>query len=733
MRLFSRGRCWLALTGLLLASPQATLADAFVDKANEMASATPGTKRAQDVLFPALAKMRTPPMDLNSNEGVREMLMLTPDDGEWQRMARWAQREPQQKALEALRAISGPDDLYIIGIPYGSEGLDDAWIDAGLYVELGPSNLLAGAQFYYFEKLEHLFGLAMFEGARLASEGEGAEALAVLIDAMFLGRIVTERAFAEEVQQGLWFMLTASERIRDVVYLFIDNFTVEDLVQASERLDPAFGDMQLAQIPFPEADRVAIEQIVDWGFVERRGVIPDKLAQAMAEVRSSDRPLRRFSEAAYWRELVEQHPDFFDTSDRITEVFGDWRKRWAVINQFDPIHQFPTDFRQLDGSQYPILYYLLSEPDQLYDMRLELLVDSRGTFNSLGVAAFRARENRWPPNLSSVAPGYIRTTAPDPWHLDRRLANIRSNAAFQPFEYFVPIRDQRRNRREDPTPHPVTIIYQEGLTPEMIGGGMGDMGADFGGDFEGDFDGGGMGMGFDPSMFGAGGFDMLGNASMDDIPDDVFDPETFTVDVRRLREYLIDDIQTAPVTREDLDSLRSDLQELIDDNVTAANVRDKLAEALEELRSDPMAMGMVEGFGIDVDEMEGLLGDLGEELLSDRSIQRVIDTVRDGGDIAEQDARDAAEAMVSIAVDEKYIDPIMETVKSAMEAMGSMMADMGMAGSDAGFTAFIDDSQFILYSRGWDEIDGEALSVGPQGSDILIWPPLISLEREAGR
>jgi hypothetical protein len=725
MRLFSRGRCWLALTGLLLASPQATLADAFVDQANEMASATPGTKRAQDVLFPALAAMRTPPMDLNSNEGVREMLMLTPDDGEWQRMARWAQREPQQKALEALRSITSPDDLYIIGIPYGSEGVDDAWVDAGLYVELGPSSLLAGAQFYYFEKLEHLFGLAMFEGARLASEGEGAEALAVLIDAMYLGRIVTERAFAEEVQQGLWFMLTASERIRDVIYLFIDNFTVEDLVEASERLDPSFGDMQLDQIPFPEADRVAIEQIVDLGFVERRGVIPDKLAQAMAEVRSSDRPLRRFSEAAYWRELVAQHPDFFDTSDRITEVFGDWRKRWAVIDQFDPIHQFPTDFRQLDGSQYPILYYLLSEPDQLYDMRLELLVDSRGTFNSMGVVAFHARENRWPPNLSSVAPGYIRTTAPDPWHLDERLYKIRSNAAFQPFEYFVPIRDQRRDRRQDPTPHPVTIIYQEGLTPEMIGGGM-----------AGDFDGGqgaGMGMGFDPAMLGAGGLDMFGDASMDDIPDDVFDPETFTVDVRRLREYLLEETRTAPITPADLESMRSDLQELIDDDVTAANVRDKLAEALEELRSDPMAMGMVESFGVDVDEIEALLGDLGEDLLNDRSIQRVIDTVREGGEIAEQDARDAGEALINIAVDEKYIDPIMEIARTAMEAMGSMMADMGMAGADAGFTAFVDDAQFILYSRGWDEIDGEALSVGPQGSDMLIWPPLISLEREAGR
>jgi hypothetical protein len=48
------------------------------------------------------------------------------------------------------------------------------------------------------------------------------------------------------------------------------------------------------------------------------------------------------------------------------------------------------------------------------------------------------------------------------------------------------------------------------------------------------------------------------------------------------------------------------------------------------------------------------------------------------------------------------------------------------------FTAELDDSYFLLYSCGQDERDDRARNVGPFGigaDDILIWPPVIVLER----
>ena len=45
------------------------------------------------------------------------------------------------------------------------------------------------------------------------------------------------------------------------------------------------------------------------------------------------------------------------------------------------------------------------------------------------------------------------------------------------------------------------------------------------------------------------------------------------------------------------------------------------------------------------------------------------------------------------------------------------------------FSVMLDDSVFVLYSIGFDERPGFAETVGVGGEDILIWPPIVALER----
>ncbi|MFG0275695.1 MAG: hypothetical protein ACF8QF_11615 [Phycisphaerales bacterium] len=46
------------------------------------------------------------------------------------------------------------------------------------------------------------------------------------------------------------------------------------------------------------------------------------------------------------------------------------------------------------------------------------------------------------------------------------------------------------------------------------------------------------------------------------------------------------------------------------------------------------------------------------------------------------------------------------------------------------FTIQLDDSVFVLYSVGFDQVDGFATEAGYVAGDILLWPPVISLERD---
>ncbi len=49
------------------------------------------------------------------------------------------------------------------------------------------------------------------------------------------------------------------------------------------------------------------------------------------------------------------------------------------------------------------------------------------------------------------------------------------------------------------------------------------------------------------------------------------------------------------------------------------------------------------------------------------------------------------------------------------------------------FTALVDDKQFLLYSVGPNGVDDRARVVGTGGLDILMWPPILSLQREAAK
>lgn len=53
-----------------------------------------------------------------------------------------------------------------------------------------------------------------------------------------------------------------------------------------------------------------------------------------------------------------------------------------------------------------------------------------------------------------------------------------------------------------------------------------------------------------------------------------------------------------------------------------------------------------------------------------------------------------------------------------------------LAQSSGGFIAFLDDTDFVVYSAGMNRDRDWARSVGQNGTDILVWPPLLTLLRE---
>lgn len=774
---------WLAIAMLACVGERAR-GDAFLEEANRAASATPGTLPAEDVLFPAMAEMEESP---SGNTELWDIITLPEGDPLWRELSRWAAGETQQAVLEALGTVADPEETYVLGIAYDSaSSAPEEWVAAGLVSSIGPGGELGTIGMEYLDSIDTLTELALVDAKRRAMEGDGQESLDVLVDLVRFGRIMAYRPSTIEKRTASAMMSMALERMRDVVYSHPDAFTSSMLNDVIIELDDRT--LRLNRIDFPVLERLAAEQALERAFVERGGVRPVELATILTKSNVTGTPLRSFSEFAWYEQLASQHAGWFDTKDRIEDVWRDFQTRWNNQNWNLASLRLPTDWAQTEPSQYALirefggvdgeidLYRVLS------NMRLRLVMELRGTFNALGVVAFEKDNRSFPPVLQAIQPRYVSKLAFDPYNWNEELERQED------FGYFVPIRDQRFGPRELPQPYRVMVGSRLGGIES--GSGM-DFSIDEGEfDFEGDFGEfdedasmqGGMSL-----IDGGEGFDEGGGIEVDPdsasyqigstvglmilplfmgemdeveyrnqleilngqlaaqgvppIPEDVMDVQRGRIRATPLREWAVRAIRETPAEAFETAESQAPDEEMIQwlegKDLSPASMRREAVSALEaELQGGGGAM--LQMAGIRQEQIVDLVGDVVEDLAGRDELQKLAEDIRSGSEIPPEQTRESLAAIVDVVLKDDYVNRMqnmLDTVRTQLQQGGGLQ-EMMMASAfaemtgGAAFPVLLDDSVFLLYSMGPDGTDDLAASVGVGGADVLIWPPLSSLERE---
>lgn len=708
---------WVSVVCVLGIVPCA-LGDAFLEQANRAASVTPGTKALEDVLFPALAAMDEPPsLDLS----VEDMVILRETDSRWRELERWAMRDPQQAVIKALAEVGDPNQRFVLGIAYDSaRRAPEDWRRAGLVNSIGRGSELGTVSFDYLDRMEWLLRLALVDSFRLAREGNGEASLDVLIDLLRLGRVLADRPSATEKQFAFVLMRVALERVRDVVYSHRDAFTSTILKDAIPELDDRA--MTLNRIPFPVFERLAAEQALARGFEERGEVRAGDLAELMAKSAANLQPLRTFSEFAWYERLASQHEGWFETKDRIQAVWGDFEIRWNNQNWNEPTLRRVTEFEQTDPTRFSVIRRFggIDAETDLYrflsQIRFDTVTELRGTYNSLGVVAFRLENRAFPPVLAAIQPRYVPRLALDPYAWNERLRRQED------FGYFVPIRDQTFGPRELPKPYAirVNLFEDDGMQAPVAVPDDAPAGA-------------GMSMMMPPGDQRAGGLGMMlegfgggfPGGEMSEPPADLIDEETGRVRLDVLRRWLLGEIDRSEISADELQMMNQQMSmlALAWNSPDAAREQGRMLASV--LRSDPDLQGVAASVGIDVSVVDRLLPDLMSELAENSTVRRTLDRVRSGETLNQTDARSLNRAMLEVILQDRYIEPFQGLLASVFS--GDLPA--GGFGEQPFFIAMVDDSQFLLYSLGPNRSNDLAAVVGAGGDDILIWPPISALRR----
>lgn len=409
---------------------------------------TAGVRDLSPELFPALAAMEPLP-DVAIE--LRDLSLMTPDDPRWGKWEGWAKAAPQQAVIAALKKVAARSGRYVLGLKYGESNADSAWVKAGLYVDLGKPELLAGATrgAKYLDRLDLLNKLCTVEAARLAKEKQAKDAMDLLVAWARFGRIVADRPFAAEKIWAYQTMLDGLERLRDIACSHPDLFTAAETKIAVDELD--IRSFQPERIRFPGGERAALQELMARVIEERGGPKPGVFAATMAGLTSQGRSVNRFAQAGYWSQIEAGHANWFETRDQIAKVLGDWEKRWNLNNIFDPIMDTQTDWTRTEIARFAIIHEVLQGVDVLFDMRIMLQTELLGTRAAMGVVGYRATMKNWPPELVAVQPRFIDKLDPDPWFFEP----VRERR--QDFRFYVPIRDEIFTEQQVPEPRPVAV------------------------------------------------------------------------------------------------------------------------------------------------------------------------------------------------------------------------------------------------------------------------------------
>jgi hypothetical protein len=248
-------RRWPSVLGCLLAAAVAASAagqrEAVLRRLNSD-DTVKGTEQSKSyrVLFDAYLKLSPPPAETSDRFNQNT---IHPGMSAWAAVSDWAESNPHM-----AEAILQCKDRNIIGLPYGTDGLDEAYQDANLIA--GVAESFHRIEFPYLDAMDVIAAYATAEIYRLMEAGDAAGALNLAGAHNWVLRQLCDRQFLAEKRQGIQMLIDALGNLRNVFYQYQDAISVEQFRELS-RYDIPELRPDRNRLHIPEGDRVVSEAL----------------------------------------------------------------------------------------------------------------------------------------------------------------------------------------------------------------------------------------------------------------------------------------------------------------------------------------------------------------------------------------------------------------------------------------------------------------------------------------
>ena len=384
-------------------------------------------------LFEAFQAMSPPPVPVGADFN---LTTIWPGMAGWDAVSQWAAANEQMGA-----AIVDVQNRPMLGMKYGRSQVPAAWSQANVVIDVAPDDDLTVIDYPYIDAFDQIIAYATAEFYRRLEAGEHESAFSFGLAYL---RIIRQGCEQEMLQEKLWFMDNLSAAFsthRDAMYAYLDKIPSEVFQKLGTKEYPflkATDDQRLRRLELPEGDRIHIEVLLESVFDSRGQADKEKFAEIFGSLQARQSPLTRFGSKKQWARLAEYHSTLDLSKEKLQDVYDDWWRRWRM-RQFEAIMDLPNEFSGLNEVRFAAIRLAVQDLEEVFFARERLVSDINGTIYSAGLCAYYRQYNKWPVDLSPVAPTYaMKRFNFDPYDMNYGgliYAKLRSRKAIESLRY----------------------------------------------------------------------------------------------------------------------------------------------------------------------------------------------------------------------------------------------------------------------------------------------------------
>ena len=347
-------------------------------------------------LFTAVLDMTKPPAPIG--EEFNQTTIYPGMDG----FAAWANWAAANEGIgKALIECQG---MQVLGVPYGTAGVDPKFVERGLVIEVGSGGDLSEVRLPYLAALESVSAYVATDMYRLCEAGQFDQAFATGMAHLRVLRQACDAQMYEEKLAAMTMLADAFSVHRDVLYSYQEKMPLELLKKLSLKEYPflkASDTERLKRIELPEGDLYVAEAMIASVFGSDGQVADDRFKKTFAGLQSAGQPLTGFGASKRWERIANVHGSREASMQKLNAIYDDWWRRWR-LPAYGPMMAAPTALSKTNPVKYAAVVLSVADIDALFALRRRLVEEFCGTACAAGIVSYHKELGVWPDDIKKA-------------------------------------------------------------------------------------------------------------------------------------------------------------------------------------------------------------------------------------------------------------------------------------------------------------------------------------------